>query len=455
MKTLLVTISEPTAVRNILRGRLWEIFAGASDLRIVLVLPPHMEAIYGAEFAGTNIVVESLSPAKFSWQERIISYLTRNTLHSPTVQMNQWREYYERKELGKLLCKRVFWWLGPVVWFLPSSLRHWDLSLTPTQEIRHLFDTYQPAAVFSTITQDEGINLPILREARRRGVYSFGMMRGWDNFSNYGYVRIVPDHFFLQNEYLYESAKKFQKFPQHTTFSVVGFPQMDWYFRKELIIPRETFLKGLGIDPSKRVILYGALGDYLFPREGDISELFETLVDQGKLPGDLVMIFRAHPQFTSPLDRMESMRHVVPDRNALYRGAGLTEWDMGEREFQHLMNSIYHSEFVITSASTMALDAVALGKPAISVAFEKTSMPYWLSGRRFRCHFEHYQELMKTGGVFRADTPEALLGGIEQYLRNPYANEEGRKELSRRFLLPLDGHSSEQIANTILRKLSV
>lgn len=451
MRTLFLTVAEATAAKNLLRGSFWRSFRKDLAVRVILITSPDKRQEYEREFGERNVIVEALTPQFPSLGGRLRAFIARNALRTGTVTLVQMRDYYTRGNAAALAVKRILWRFMGRSKILQRLLRYGELFERPSGAVRELFDRYRPDGVFSTIAINDAIDLPVLREARRRKIKTVGMLRGWDNFTSHGFLRVLPDTFLLQNRYLKDMGAKYQ-FLRPETMEVVGWPQNDWFFRKDLIEPRDVFLKRLGIDPAKRMVLFGAMGDFLFPKEGEIAEVFEELVEQGKIPRDLVMLFRAHPAFLSPLEKIKSMRHVVPDRGARYSGGKIESWEMGEKEMTHLINSIIHSEMVITSGSTMALDAIALGKPAISAAFEKTPMPYWFSGKRFRDHYTHYEDMMKTRGVRRADSPEELARAINEYLVNPQKDGEGRKKLRQEFLEPQDGQAGKRTAR-IVRQL--
>ena len=454
MKTIFITVPEASVTRNILRGSFWKHFNDGRNFRVVLIITPQKEEEYKKEFSGQDIILEPLPYIFPDFTEKIANFIAKNALRTGTAIFNQMRQYHDGGNFFAMIIKRALRFVCGDSFLLQKVFRRLELLRSPHPMVRELFERHRPDAVFSTVAIHTEMDIPILREATRRGISTIATVRGWDNFTSHGFLRIVPDKLLLQNQYLKDMGVKHHFLSPHM-MEVVGFPQNDWYFRKDWIEPREEFLKKLGVDQKKRMILFGAMGDFLFPKEGEIAEVFEELVESGKLPQDFVMVFRAHPAFPSPLDEMKRMKHVVPDRNAIYLSSQIDSWEMGEKEVAHLINSIVHSEMVVTSGSTMALDAVALGKSAISAAFEKSMVNYWISGRRFRRYYTHYEAMMATGGVKTADSPEDLVAAIMAYLANPAEDSEGRKKLAEEFLAPCDGHSGERIAQKVRAHFSL
>jgi hypothetical protein len=235
---------------------------------------------------------------------------------------------------------------------------------------------------------------------------------------------------------------------------IVGTPSFDWHFRKDLVKTREEFCKDVGIDPSKHFVLYGAMEYYWYRHDADIAIAFNTLVKEGHVPKDLLMLFRPYPGYEGPIRRIEGLSYVVPDMKSftLVQGDGV---EMREKHVSHLINSIIHSEMVVSVASTIGLDGIALGKPAIAAAFEEDKVPYWESIDRFRTHDTHFMEVYSTGGMPQARSKEEFARLISHYLENSLKDEEKRRVLKEWFIDPYDGRSGERVARILLKAVGV
>lgn len=448
MKTLLITVSEATTAKNLLRGTFWKHLNESREFRIILLCAPEKVDAYRREFGGEGRLVESFSGAPPRPFERTLAFMARNAFATKTVTMNQMRQYVDAGGLVQLLAKRALQFLFGRSRIVHTLLRRGELSVRAHPKVVEIFRRHQPDVVFATNILSSDFDIPVLREALRQGIRTIGMPRGWDNFTAHGLVRIIPNTVLLPDEYARITGVKYQYLGQHRLVTV-GFPHHDWFQQKDLIETRASFLKRLGIDPTKRFVLFGAQGDYLIPAEWELAEIFNDQVMSGSLPNDLVMIYRAHPTFESKPEKMTALEYIIYDRGAKYDNSDVRSWEMGREEIAHFVNSIVHSEMVITTGSTTALDGVALGKPAISAAFEKHPINYWLSARRIRHHWTHYMDLLRTGGVARADSPEELVAAINRYLEDPMQDKSGRERLTELFLEPLDGKSGQRIAKEV------
>lgn len=449
MKTIFITVSESPVANNLLRGSFFSLLT-KDNLKIVLLVSPVKEVAYREEFGAENIFIEPFVSPPHPFAEKVTNFFARNILRTGMVKFVQMRQYYDKPNLPSLIFKILLRNLFGRSRLLQLLVRRAELKLSPDYSVKSLFDKYSPDMVFATVMDYTEMDVSILREAKRRKIKTVGMMRGWDTFVAHGFLRIIPDRVLLQNQYLKEAGKKYQFLPENIT-EIVGLPHFDWYFRKEWLIPREEFCKKIGVDPQKRIILFGAMEYYWYERDHEIAEAFDELVERGKIPSDLVMLFRPYPGFAGPVEKIKNSRHVIPDMEAFTLAQG-DNVEMKQKQLAHLLNSLVHSEMTATIASTIALDGVALGKPALAAAFEKEKVPYWRSIKRFFTHCTHFMEVFKTGGVKIVNSPEEFADAINLYLKNPEADSVGRKALMEKFIEPYDGKTGERIALSILRE---
>lgn len=448
MKTIFITARVPIIARYILRTGLLELLAKEEGIRVVILVSQQHQEAYEKEFGEIAIIV-GIPPISHSFFGRLLLFCSHIGLDISTNTLIRMRERHREGRSALITrTKGFFTRLIHNSHLFKKIVRRFELFISSSPELVRAFDTYRPSLIFATALMDDVFDITVLREAKRRGIMTVAMARNWDNFVTFGFTLLLPDWLLAQNEFIRETAVQFQGMPEKQ-IRIIGFPLFDWYRRKELLQSREEFCRELGIDPRKKIIFYGAMGDFLFKHEGEIADVFEELMEQGKIREPSVMIFRAHPAFMSPLEKMKTMRHVIPDKSRAER------WSVGDPhsdfwDLKHFINSLYHSDIVVTSASTVGMEGVAFDKPTISVAFEKTKTPYWLSAIRFRDHFYHWEELMKCDGVQKADSPEEFAGAINAYFENPRLNADGRERARRKFVYPYDGKATERLAQSLI-----
>jgi len=453
MKTFLIIVPDALATKNYLRGAFWTRIQSLPNLRTVILCNDDKREEYQKEFGNDRVIVEGVKQVPTRRWESVLSFMARAVLRTGHMRIHHMRNYIDSGGAAQLALKMTLRILLGWSSLFQKLIRWFDLRIAPAPVVAELFDTYHPTLVFSSSILNSSLDVAYLREAKRRGVATIGIPRGWDNYTSKGILRVVPETLLAMNRYLVEMGSEYQSLPA-TGVDVVGFPGMDQYVDRSLIEPRETFLKSIGVDPTKRIILFCAQGDYMVPSEWEIAEIFDELVESGKLPSDLLMIYRAHPSFESHTKELGALTHVVHNRKASYKEGDVSTWEMGKRDIAYYMNTIVHSDVIVTTGSTAGLDAVALGKPVISAAFEKRPINYWLSARRFRKHLTHYCHLVSMGGITVADSPREFTDAILRYLQDPTLDKDGRARILERFLAPLDGHAGERTASIVERHLS-
>lgn len=460
-RTICITSSGGRTIpRYFLRsGVLSKLTAGEKVKVIILVVELDRE-VYQKEFGKDNVEVVGIPAiAPPPWFGKLISF-SRSAAHIKITRWMQWVNYsvfgvpywkVKRNILISYLLGTVPFIARPV----QKIVRFIVLRVSPSRPLKDFFDHYRPDLVFATSAMNDLFDVFVLAEARRRGVKSVAGIRGWDALSNNGFLLAHPDFFVVQSKYVAEAAQRYQFFPKER-IKVIGFPHYDWYKKSELIKPRGEFLESLGIDPQKRVILFGANGQVSHEREQEFAEIFDEMVKAGKIPNDLVLLYRPYSTYTHGLERLDSLQNVVVDR---VRTVGLPTAgnpEIDKQDIIHQINSLHHSEMLVTTSGTIILDSVALGKPVVVLTFDgKMKFPH-----RYPFYKVHnglcldWAEVGKCAGFSKTGSSEEWACCMLEYLDDPLKDEQGRDCIRQRFIEPFDGKSTERLANTLLSFLS-
>ncbi len=435
MKTIFLAIGESSVARNLLRTDFWAKLS-AEPMRFVLLVNKDEEAYYKEKFGKENVLIEGLAPRRMGLFEKILAFLAMHAFLSGTKEVMEQRRYAEVKNGIPPFFKQA---LGSTFRYnrlFQHIVRALELRIPPSPDLAATFERHDPCLVFSTVIVNPDIDIPVAREAKRRHVRLIAMTRSWDNLTTYGFLRVVPDLFIAQSRFLKEMAVcRHGLREDHVVIS--GIPHYDQYADTRWIDDRSGFLRKLNMDPSKGYVLYGAVGDFLFPTEGKLANAFERI---GK-ELDMQFVFRAHPAFKSPLEKLTGLTHVFPDRNAAYRAAEEGSYQMEDANIRHLINSLYHADVVLTSGSSFLVDAAAFDKPTVTIAFDGEKTGYWGSVARFYDRFDHIVDLLRLHGVRVAHTEEELKASIREYIEDPRKDAAGRRAIVERFIAPLGGSS--------------
>jgi CDP-glycerol glycerophosphotransferase (TagB/SpsB family) len=131
-----------------------------------------------------------------------------------------------------------------------------------------------------------------------------------------------------------------------------------------------------------------------------------------------------------------------------------TKWTFRTDDIAHLVNSLYHSDLVINVDSTLTLDAAALNKSSILIAYDgDRTLPYRQS-IAFIYERDHYQHVLRTGGASLVHSHDELVKEINMFLSDPTYRKEGLARLKENLLYKVDGHSGERMGRAILELIS-
>ncbi|MBP7134351.1 CDP-glycerol glycerophosphotransferase family protein [Patescibacteria group bacterium] len=454
MNTLFLTLGRPNIARNLFTKDFWESLpAIATQIKIVILIPTGCKIEYEALYPAAPVQWQEVKPRFPSRATTVITSLMRNAINSHTNLWSKMRSV-ERGDTSRVttLFKRAY---TATLGALPSWRRLLRALLirygTPTKEVADLFDHYQPTLVFITGLTEYEFDVPLACEAKRRGIRLLGMTRSWDNFSSHGLTRVLPDTLIVQNIFLRDMAKQYQAINPDLPNIIVGTPHYDRYFGATgYLRPRETFFRELGLDPSKRIVLYAAMGDFMFPYENSLADVFEGLVDSGAVPADVQFVYRPHPKFLTNAERIRAMKHVRLDEQTSEAAGSINE-EMKKWELTHLIHLLAYSDVVINTASTMAIEGALFDKPVICIGFDgtKKQAPYWLSAKRFFDCFTHFEDLVATGSLPVAQTETELARLINEALEHPEKGQAGREKIKERFVAPFDGRASGRLMEVL------
>ncbi|MEK7643727.1 MAG: CDP-glycerol glycerophosphotransferase family protein [Patescibacteria group bacterium] len=461
-KTIFIIITRGFLIRNILRSGVLKHLKQPGYKIVILFqtlkgkeIPEYLKD----EFGGDFVVFEKISsfPSN-NFFDRIYRVFVKWT--SLLVYSDSTWSYIRAGNVTNR--KRMFFWkylerfvfsILTKVHFLKYIVRSIEKNVFVSNLYAPYFDKYKPDLVFSTSIIG-GIDISFMKEASERGIKTVAMTKGWDHASRVLY-RFIPDKIVIQNFVMKEYLIKHQKIDA-SKIEVCGFPQFDWYNKKELLLGREEFIKSLGLDPDRKLIFFGSAGSNS-PKDCDIIDMLAKFINTpGMLMKPACMIVRPHfsDSGVAKYDKYQVMDNIAVDKSMVYSDIIPMGWDYGLKETKFFVNLLHHSDIVVNIASTLTLDACFFDRPIISVAF---GVYHNLRNGQdvTNIHYEtdHYQDVTKTGGVDVVMNEKELLESVNNYLVHPEYKSAERKILLDKLCYKTDGNSSERIASVILSEL--
>lgn len=454
MKTLFLTVYDGDTEKVVLRSGVFGRLKESGHRIVLLVRVADRLPYYKQQFEKDNVIVELLPPA-MTKLEALWYHLGWNTLPTRAAALRRSMHYRKHRNPLRYAVECLAGLLG--------HLRPWRellrliYSLAPDMYCAEYFDKYQPDLVF-TPNMFSPEDMRMLRAAKRRGVPTVATAKSWDVLTTKAFTRVRADKLLVFNETNRKEAIHIGDYDPKRVV-VTGFPQFDVYARDDWKLPREEFCKNLGLDAGKRLILMAVPGDWKTPHTRDILHALDEAIENGPLQ-DVQVLARLHPKYADSSEH-EAYRHIVMNRPGTHFNEGrefsidmgvqnVYQWTFTDADIAHLANSLFHTEVVINTESTLTLDGAALGKPSVLVAYDgKQKLPYLDSVARIY-EREHFRNVVKTGACPVARSDGELVSALRRFLDEPHYLQKEREVLKERLLYRTDGKSAERTASAVL-----
>lgn len=455
MKTLFLTVSRGILVRNLLVTGIVGMLVDAG-VRVVILTPAVNDPEFRAAFASERVLLAPLHKPSWTLVDRVLTGLHRGLVWNATSSLVARYGVYSNAEgsFDKWLFYGALFGLLSRVPGLKRVARAIDAAVRPDRAYATLFDAYKPDLVFSTNIMEDADSL-VIKAARSRGVPTVGMPKSWDNLSKSNFPS-APDRLIVWSPYMADEAKVFQGYPP-SAVTVTGIPQFDLYRTRVGVPDRETFFREIGADPTKRLVVFTSEAKLSPPDPAFVKILAEAIGD-GRIP-EAQLLVRPHFGFRNDLARFVPFHGtpgVIVDTDVHPRSVFYDEFDYSIEHWRRLAATLFHADVVVTTFSTMTLDATACGKPVVNAVFDGEEKKQFGESILRWYASEHYRQVMETGAPIVARDAEELVARVNDAFRDPAGiHAEGRAQLLARFIGPFDGKSSVRVADAILDMLGL
>lgn len=452
MKTILIPITSNFVIRSFLRADTLAILEKDPDIQLVFLAPAEKCAYYRSEFPGERIVFDILPPAASSRLERLFRFVEIASIHTQTTRIMQRSELFRQGSkkymplrLATFLIKAKLRFLGRFRWWR-RCIRIAYMLVPADRRVGAFFDTYRPDFVYAPtmLTGD----MPFLKEARRRRLPTAGMVLSWDNLYSKTMLRVHPDHLLVHTPSIKRQAETLGDYPPEK-IRTVGIPQYDRVFKKEGMMPRDDFLRSIGADPAKKLIVYALSGKQGLAIEYDIIALLSRMRQEGRIPADANVLVRPYPRFDLPAGVMERItkQYGFLVRPSMARaGTGKDSWEFDEAALSLLVNTLHHADLIITMYSTFFIEGAVSGKPLVGIAFDAGQKNnFWNSAIRF-FEWDHLAEIKPLGGIRLVYSEQELADAVREGLQRPEELATGRVRIVAQQCHTTDGRAGERVA---------
>ncbi len=201
----------------------------------------------------------------------------------------------------------------------------------------------------------------VLKSARRLGIPAGIFVTSWDNLTNKGSLKFVPERVFVWNEVQARDAVELHRIPRERIV-VTGAHVFDEWFARTPTRTREQLLAELGLDVSQPYLVY-------LCSSGNIARN-----DEPRFVARWVQAIRA-----SDDERLRRMNVVVrPHPNVRNRPADLGDpqvvvwppegaYPVAEQARNDFFDTLCHAEAVVGMNTTAMIEAAILGKSVLTI----------------------------------------------------------------------------------------
>ncbi len=444
MKTLFITSFNPFISRNILATDVFKILKSQSDLRIVIFVPDYKTNYFQERFFGSNVTIEGIVAEKVSRQDVIFTYLNSSLVDSQTLAIHKREKLGRDKNYFKFALSFILRKIFSRFNSFKKLIRFLDGLCVNTRNLDSYFSKYQPAAVFVTdVFNNDDVHF--LAAARKREIRAIGMIRSWDNITTKGIFRVKPEKLIVHNAIIQNEAIRHNVMKLEEVF-VSGIPQYDRYFNGRRM-NRQEFFSRIGLDPSRKLILFSPFGDRFFKYDWQIMEILKELNEQ--------VLVRLTPNDKVNLERFKPSKLFYVDQPGHQFKTGYSrDSELDEKDTEWLADSLFHSDVLVACGTSVVIDAAVFGKPSVLIYFDgfEKNLPYLKSAIKNK-DFDHVQYVLRGGGARPARNKEELFQNVREFLSNPQADRNQRQAVLEEQVYKLDGAAGQRIANFILENI--
>lgn len=457
MKTVLVTVEGGFIHRNVIQSDIFRLLKEDPNTRVVLLVPEERFSFYKEKFDDGRVMVDHLPPEMPKNKlESICYYAMINSVPTRTTKIKQWKAFYGIEEgnwLTRFLFlgfKRLNWWLGHFTWWRKFLRFVYRIIPSPVQQYDALFETYKPDLVFATnlLRFDE---FRLLKAGYNKGIKTASMILSWDNLSSKLFMAFIPDQLIVYNERIKKEARAVHDVPNEITF-VSGIPQYDYYFLldRASLPSREVFLKEIGADPNKKIILYACSSKPTSPEYVDIFTMLNEFLMKNQNVQILIRPYPKYPLTTAAREIVKNNPQFVVDEHMTQTAGGEGEWNVAEDHNRHAALSFLHSDVVVSTFSTFQIEAAIFDKAIVNINFDgMTNKPYYDSIRRMM-DYTQYEGLIELPWMWIANTKDDLFTMMQDALARPAHYHDGRMRVVREQCFGLDGKAGERAGKFLL-----
>jgi hypothetical protein len=219
---------------------------------------------------------------------------------------------------------------------------------------------HRPDVVVATpVVNRASTQVEFLKSARRLGIPSATLVASWDNLTNKGLLKWVPERVFVWNEQQRREAVELHGMPAARVVAT-GAQLFDPWFERRPSTTREEFTRRIGLDPGEPFVLYTCSNPAMTdtPESGFVRDWVAAV--RAAEP-KLGIAIRPHP---NDLDHWREVEFPHANVAVWPREGTAVVTDDARADF---FDSLAHSAAVVGINTTAMIEAAIVGKSVLTV----------------------------------------------------------------------------------------
>ncbi len=249
-----------------------------------------------------------------------------------------------------------------VLGLLRRALARVERSLPPAPALADFLAERRPDVVLVTPLVGIGsAQADVLRAALRAGIPTVFPVHSWDNLTNKGLLRDVPDLTLVWSPAQVEEAVALHGVPSGRV-EATGASAYDHWFEWAPSTTREEFARLVGLPDDRPFVLWVCSSPFIAPDEVSyVRGWLAALRAEGSPLADVGVLVRPHPQHAAQWEQVELGDPLV----AVWPRGGEDPLDRDAR--RHYFDSIHHSGAVAGINTSAQIESAILGRPVHTV----------------------------------------------------------------------------------------
>jgi hypothetical protein len=470
LKTIALSVPNGWAVKEyLLSGFLPEL---AEHANVVVLSPLASDPAFRARFESDRVVVEDLRLPPLGSVEREIErffVFAQNYRHPSVMGMNAIKfagGKHKREQLTLKSRLRLAMVRPATQWAAKTLGRHLTIGQqlkleqaafsslrAESSRLATVLSRHNVDFLFSTMPVVAYFDRPALWAAERLGLPAACVVPGWDNLFGKGRMPIHFSHFLVWSEWMGDILRSQYPEVPPARISTVGTIFLDFYFDRAINEDRTLFLRSIGGDPSRPLVVWACAPKSQTPHQPQMIEQFLEMCRHDTLAGNPQLLVRPHPVGGGAHFADFRARHpdvLFTETNADDPLSGV-KWNPSSADQRMLVNSVRHADVMINFSSSITLEAFAADRPVINIAYDFAAGSDYETCTQQAYKSESYKPVVETGATRIAASCAELIAHTNAYLRNPSEHRVERARLLRLICSEVDGGAARRAAAAVLK----